>query len=198
MFNNEKTDLRVKYTKDLTFEALTTLLKDHDYSDIKISDIIKQSGISRATFYRNFTSKEDVVLHKVKQLFNDFYNRLIIRYEGQNNLNEQVLIKIFFEMVDQSEEVIDAVIKSNLEYSMVDGILEIIKYHRDRFYELVKTDKKSEDYTMEIVSSSVWTLLSRWHKTGKEEPSSELAQIYMSTFKSVYIALFEDRNKLIG
>ena len=198
MFNNEKLDIRVKFTRDLTFEALVTLLKEKLYTEIKISDIIKQAGISRATFYCNFTSKDDVVLFRVSQVFQDFHKRLIVRYQNMDDLDEQFLIRIFFEMVDRNEKVIDTVIRSNLEYCMVDGILRTIQYHRERFYELVKTDKKSEDYTMEIVSSSVWTLLSRWHKTGKEETPSQLAQIYMSTFKSVYIALFEDRQKLLG
>ena len=57
---------------------------------------------------------------------------------------------------------------------------------------IVKINKKAESYTMEIVASSAWTLLSKWHRSGKEESPNELSKIYSSAFRSVYIALFGD------
>ena len=80
---------------------------------------------------------------------------------------------------------------------MVQGILDIINMQRDKFYKIVNSNQKSEKYTMEIVASSAWTLLSRWIKNGKEETASELVDIYLSTFKSVYIALFGDKTDLV-
>ena len=79
---------------------------------------------------------------------------------------------------------------------MVEGILKIISYYNDRFYELVKSNKRTEEYTMDIVASSTWTLLSRWHKSGKIETPSQLSKIYLMAFRSVYIALFEDREQI--
>ena len=49
---------------------------------------------------------------------------------------------------------------------------------------------------MDIVASSAWTLVSKWIKTGKKEKASELVEIYLNTFKSVYIALFGDKSEL--
>ena len=198
MFDNEKLDMRIKYTREWTFEALSKLLEQHPYHDIRISDIIDRAGISRATFYRNFSTKDDIVKHKVQMIFADFHQDMLDMYVKTGILDEQHLIQAFFNMVDKQEQVIETVIQTNLEYTMVDGILGIIQYHKDRFYELVKTNKKTEDYTMDIVASSCWTLLSRWHKTGKEETPKQLSNIYLSAFRSVYIAVFEDRTKLTG
>lgn len=196
MFNNEKLDMRVKYTREWTFEALSKLLEHKTFHDIKISEIIDKAGISRATFYRNFSNKEDIVKHKVQMLFQEFHNDLLDQYMEQGLLDETLLIQLFFKRIDEQEKVIDTVIQTNLEYTMVDGILAIIQFHKERFYELVKTNKKTEDYTMDIVASSAWTLLSRWHRSGKEESPQELSNIYLSAFRSVYIAIFEDRSQL--
>lgn len=104
---------------------------------------------------------------------------------------------MFFKRIDEEEKLVDTVIKSNLEYLMIEGILNIISSFSDRFYTLVASSKVTEAYTMDIVASSAWTLLSRWHKTGKKETASKLAKIYLSAFRNVYYALFDDKS-LIG
>lgn len=196
MYENEKLDMRIKYTREWTFEALNKLLEHKSFQDIKISEIIKKAGISRATFYRNFSNKEDIVILKVKMMFQEFFRDLMDYYEHGGEEDEQYLIQQFFHKVDEEEKVIDTVIQTNLEYTMVDGIVAIISHHKERFYELVKSNKRTEEYIIDIVASSCWTLLSRWHKSGKQETSSQLARIYLSAFRSVYIALFGDRSTL--
>lgn len=196
LFDNEKLDMRIKYTREWTFEALSKLLEHKPYHEITISEIIERAGISRATFYRNFNSKDDVVRLKVQMFFHQFHQDILGVYKQTGEVDEQLLIFAFFKQVDEQEQVIDTVIQTNLEYTMVEGILSIINYHKDRFYELVQTNKRTEDYTMDIVASSCWTLLSRWHKSGKEESPKKLARIYLSAFRSIYIAIFEDRSQL--
>ena len=197
MFSIEKLDMRIKYTREWTFEALYKLLENNEYDKIKITDIITKAGISRATFYRNFSTKDDIIKLKVKMFFEFFYVDIVNRYKQLDHEDEIFLIQNFFNTVDEEEKLIETVIKTNLEYLMVQGILDIINMQRDKFYKIVKPNDKSEKYIMEIVASSAWTLLSRWIKTGKEETASELVDIYLITFKSVYIALFGDKSDLV-
>lgn len=197
MYENERVDMRVKYTREWTFEALCKLLEVKTIAEIKISEIIIKAGISRATFYRNFSSKEDIVIIKVRAFFIDFYKDILGHFVTHSPKDEVFLIQEFFKRVDEEDKLIDTVIKCNLEYLMIEGVLELITNFSDQFYSIVKTSKITEAYTMDIVSSSAWTLLSRWHKTGKKETPSKLAAIYTSAFKNVYLALYEDKS-LIG
>ena len=197
MYENEKLDMRVKYTREWTFEALSKLLGLKNFNDIKISEIIEKAGISRATFYRNFSCKEDIVILKVHSFFNEFYIDIISYFTTNDPEDETFLVQSFFKRIDEEEKLIDTVIKSNLEYLMTEGILQLITTFKDAFYQLVQTSKVSEAYTMDIVASSAWTLLSRWHKTGKKESASRLAKIYISAFRNIYVALYEDKT-LIG
>ena len=41
-------------------EALLLLMEENDYEKIKITDIIKKSGVSRSAFYRNYFWKKDM------------------------------------------------------------------------------------------------------------------------------------------
>lgn len=196
MFEKERVDMRIKYTREWTFEALGKLLEVKSFHDIKISEIIQKAGISRATFYRNFNNKEDIVSYKVKMFFDDFYEDIVVFFQHNEPKDERYFIQAFFKRINEEEKLVDTVIKTNLEYLMVDGIKEIIVNHAELFYSLVKSNKVTKEYAMEIVASGAWTLLSKWHKKGKKESPNKLAKIFMSTIRSVYIALFEDKENL--
>lgn len=196
MFNNEKIDMRIKYTREWTYEALVRLHNTKHYNEINISEIIKKAGISRATFYRNFHSKEDIIRKKVETFFTDFYVDMIEYYKKEKPEDELFLIQSFFGKIDTEINLMNLVIESKQEHIMIDGILSIINMHNKMFYPIVKTDKNTEEYTMDIVSSSAWTILSRWHKRGRNETPEELAKMYISAFKNVYIALFEDKSRI--
>jgi AcrR family transcriptional regulator len=194
MFNNEKIDLRVKYTREWTFEAIFKLLEHKKYDEINISEIINKAGISRATFYRNFSTKDDVIKFKVEDFFHQFFMDMKVYYDVNKPSNERDLIGAFFEKVDESNKLIDVVIAVKLEYLMVNGILQLITYFKDHFYQIEANGEKQEEYTMEIVASSAWTLLSRWHRSGKKESAKSLAKIYMEAFKLIASALYQERN----
>lgn len=196
MFNIEKVDMRIKYTREWTFDSLAKLLETKKYEDINISEIIRKAGISRATFYRNFSTKDDVIKIKIKTFFESFYNDIIESFVQADPEDEIFLINSFFKRIDEEESFVETVIKAKLDYLMIEGILALINMHKDQFYAIVRTNKKAEEYTMEIVASSAWTLLSRWHRTGKEQTPQELSTIYATAFKSVYIALFRDKSEL--
>ncbi len=54
--------------------ALEELLQKKNYSDITCSDIIKESGVSRSTFYLYFKNKDQVVTHLCDNIFNHVFS----------------------------------------------------------------------------------------------------------------------------
>ena len=61
-----------KRAKDYIIEALLLLMKKKRYTDIKIADITNKAGVNRVTFYRNFSSKEEVITVYLERSFNDW------------------------------------------------------------------------------------------------------------------------------
>lgn len=49
------------HSKDYIIDAFFALLQEHDFYAIDVTKISKKAGVSRATFYRNFQSKEDII-----------------------------------------------------------------------------------------------------------------------------------------
>ena len=57
---NKKT-LNVVVKQSIT-QALLQLMQAESFESISITDITKRAGVSRVSFYRNFDSKEDVLI----------------------------------------------------------------------------------------------------------------------------------------
>ena len=50
-----------EYTRHYIVQALFKLMSEYRYDKITITDIAEKAGVGRATFYRYFKSKEDVI-----------------------------------------------------------------------------------------------------------------------------------------
>ena len=55
-------------TKQLVYESLSKLLLIKSIENLTVNDIIRSSGVSRATFYRHFLDKYDVMTSYYKSI----------------------------------------------------------------------------------------------------------------------------------
>src|SRR5512142_2760258 len=54
-------DLRVQRTRNLIAEALIELTIQKGFAAVTVQDIVRRAGINRATFYRHFQDKFDLL-----------------------------------------------------------------------------------------------------------------------------------------
>lgn len=66
-----KEDQRIVITKRLLREGLLRLLEHKDINSIGVSELCKESGINRATFYRHYQQPRDVVAQIRYDMFRD-------------------------------------------------------------------------------------------------------------------------------
>ena len=68
--------------KDCIFTALMLLMEQKDFDDITITEIAKKAGVSRMTYYRTYSSKEDILI----QYFNQMAEKLSDTIKEQPDL----------------------------------------------------------------------------------------------------------------
>lgn len=61
LFMKKKTHATNVFIKECIAQALMTLLKKKELSAISITELTKVAGVSRMAYYRNFTSKEEII-----------------------------------------------------------------------------------------------------------------------------------------
>ena len=61
-----------EYTRFYIVQALFKLMDSYEFDKISVSLIAEKAGVGRATFYRYFKSKEDVIIFYFERHAKDF------------------------------------------------------------------------------------------------------------------------------
>lgn len=78
---NKRNEANMRVKESIT-TALLKLLEVKSISEISVSEIIANAGVARASFYRNYATKESVITTLISDVLDRF--REDIRYEGEN------------------------------------------------------------------------------------------------------------------
>ena len=62
----------IRSQKEIT-EALIGLMKEYPYDEIAVKQILLESKLARKTFYRNFESKDDVLLSLIRAILREYF-----------------------------------------------------------------------------------------------------------------------------
>lgn len=98
MIYNTKNPVALKSQKWLV-DTLLALMTEKPYRDIKIKDITNKAQVDRSTFYRNFSSKEDILNLHVRQLAETYVKRLKTHKTLTMETVAQILITLCFENI---------------------------------------------------------------------------------------------------
>ncbi|MGL4740339.1 MAG: TetR/AcrR family transcriptional regulator [Sarcina sp.] len=71
--NNEESNA---ITRESIESALIQLMKTKSFQEISITDISKKAGVSRNAYYRNYSSKEDILSKYLQNILNQMKNSL--------------------------------------------------------------------------------------------------------------------------
>lgn len=69
MDKRKKENLRVK---TCITDALFSLMAEKSINDIHITELAAKAGVARASFYRNYSSKEDIIITLIRDVLDDF------------------------------------------------------------------------------------------------------------------------------
>ena len=61
MYHMNKKQEANAFVKECITTALIKMMQEHSFGSISITNLVEFAGVARVSFYRNFTSKEDVI-----------------------------------------------------------------------------------------------------------------------------------------
>ncbi len=107
-----------EYTRHYIVQALFKLMSNFTYEKISVTDIAEKAGVGRATFYRYFKRKEDVILyyfeHNTKEFM--FGQRFYPRCKEDYIKTVKTVLTVFKE----NKEHFTLIRKARLEYIYLD------------------------------------------------------------------------------
>ncbi|MDR3597518.1 TetR/AcrR family transcriptional regulator C-terminal domain-containing protein [Clostridium sp.] len=102
---DETLDLRIRRTHKLLSDALTSLLTEKAFDDIRVSDICNKAMVHRTTFYKHFEDKYQLLDFLLGQIVIEFKEKSM-QYTSNINSREYyiILIKLLFEHMYENKK----------------------------------------------------------------------------------------------
>ena len=153
--------------------SLMQLLEKKELKKITISELVERAGVSRAAFYRNYSSKEQIL----EEIFKNTVRGITDKLEEFNFKTEMYQIWLFlFKEAKKEARVISLAIDYNFEKLLTQAVFDFLE-KRNRN---AKTTTNS--YMNSFWSSAVVSVLSKWIKDGMKVPAEKIASLGLPLF----------------
>ncbi len=161
------------FSQECFYDALISLSNSCDINEINIKQICKKAGYNRSTFYRHFSSKEDIVIQKV--------NNLIINWHSSLNLELGYEFDNFVRLFEYFRKNSDAFVllhKMNLDD-------ELLRLSHKYLY----TNFEVSDYDIVFINNGILSVIYKWVDSGMNESNEYMATLLLKylTFDKVLL-----------
>lgn len=175
----EKKSATNVFAKECIAMALRQLMQQRPYEQITISDIVRKAGVSRMAYYRNYQSKEDIILKTLEE-----HARITDRYTIPlfESRNLEGYITYLFEDFARVSDFYASLLKANLgdiilHYFNRCTIQFVSRYH----------NPEPRKHVILAFSGAIYNMAITWILEGMKETPAEMAQIYLSTVNSAQL-----------
>ncbi len=175
--------------KERIADALLELCSEKPFPEISVSEITDRADVGRATYYRHFSSKEDVVAFKFQTIFESLPvpdpHKVRPHIDSAKPPNVDVMEKYFaayLRHLEENREVLERIYAAKLDYAL------FIYLYRDNVATL-QNAATIDRYVAALHSASAFAIVDQWITSGFAESAEELANLLTRQ-------LFEKRHEM--
>lgn len=176
-----KPDKRSQTTAVLITDAFKKCLLKKEYEQITITDIQRESTVSRSTFYRLFDCMDDVVAYLCSKTFDIISAE--IQHCGYQNFHDIALL--FARNWMQQEDLLQLTVKIHREDILYNCHMNYFDKIRQIVTDMTQNDTFSAYHISVLCSVMVGTLLT-WIKEGRQKSPEELVTCMMTVLGDFY------------
>lgn len=167
-----KNDKRILGSAKKLTDGLFRLMKTKPFNDISVSDIVRESGACRATFYRIFDTPTDLLSYACESHAKEILEKL---KEDKGRMSRDEFLRfILTSWIDQAE-IIEAIMRSGRPLVLHNalGIIfrEVISFG-DQFTE------NEKDYLQSSLTAQFESILFVWIRHGKSDSVNYLLKLF--------------------
>lgn len=158
-------------SREWIYEALIKIMENKMFNDITIGEITKKAGVARLTFYRNYNSKEDIILRKTRKIYNDLMVELETISLHENAIYNSIH-KIIF-VFNKYEHLFELLLKNGLDYLIMQSFESEISNILKKIFRV----NTSEKYRVKFYEGALFAIAVEWVKNSRKESVNEMTNI---------------------
>ncbi|WP_458119741.1 TetR/AcrR family transcriptional regulator [Paenibacillus sp. Z6-24] len=156
-----------RITKECLESALIFLMKEKAFNEISITDIVKKAGVSRTAYYRNYSSKEDILNHLLEDVVDTTFHAMNAYDPDQETYHYWYSM---FKNVRPHAETYQLLLKANFGETLLFQITQKVK-------ESIPADYAAEKYEAIFWSGAAYAILTEWIQSGMKQSEKEMAKL---------------------
>lgn len=171
MDKRKQENLRVK--NSIT-NALFTLMKEKSFAKISVTDIVTTAGVARASYYRNYDSKDDILTTLVSDLLEDF--KETADYDLTNYLTYKNVERSFTSFKKYKDHLLN-LYQSGFGSVFLDGL--------NQFHEINAGNMSIhsiEKYRLYIFTGALFNTAIVWMENGAKEDIADISAAFCEYF----------------
>ena len=170
---NETNNPSAVRSKTEITQALITLMKKYPYNEITVKQIILEARLARKTFYRNFESKDDVLLSLLRGILREYFDTV-------NDAKGDMLTTVF-EFADRNRDLLFLLDRNDMLYVLLNCVNEYLPFLRNRYLSGNNPTVKlfeglDEEYLISMNIGAMFNVITLWVHRGMAEPPGEVKQ----------------------
>lgn len=167
-----------RITRESICTALLELMKTTEFKKISISELVRRAGVSRQSFYRNYKTKEDIVL----EIERTIGMQLIGKMKDPDYINNPKKWFIeFFTVVKENNAAVTLLQEADLFITIFEKIPSYIESQ-------METVTPELHYCIVGSMAAVHSIARNWFNNGMKESEIEMADLCM---KFAWLTQFE-------
>lgn len=183
-----KNDVRSRFTQTTIKKSLLKLLSDTPLKNITVSELCKEAGITRGTFYNHFYDVYDIY----ESIENEFFEIVAAKLDGKKTyaLDYDFFLEIMTLLAENRD--VTALIVSNPHENLL--LKKIISYVRDKY--ITEFTEKFPELDHNIIetlyaytSNGSISAIVEWFQKGKPIPLENMAR-FIGEFNKIIISGF--------
>lgn len=159
MNNREKNS----YVRDQLLNTLIALMKEQPFEEISISALTATAQVGRASFYRNYTDKKDVLRQEANRLADQWKQE----YESCDHASPNELLISLLDFYKEHKEFYLVLYQAGLSEMVLDTIL--------KQSEITPELPNAMAYLKSSIAYMLYGWVIEWMKRGMQESGTELA-----------------------
>lgn len=167
MNNQQKNNYVINQITNTTLN----LLKEKELSMVSIKEITDAAQVSRNSFYRNFTNKEDIISKYIQQLLTDWRNE----YENSSNNNSKSNAEMYgslFAHIKDNQTFYLLIKKRNLFHLVLNVFIQL--------YGAKTEHNNMEAYVTSFITYGTYGWIEEWIARGMQESAETMNALLSS------------------
>lgn len=178
---DKELDQRVRMTKLMLRRGLIGLLEQKQLKDISVTELCRQSGINRGTFYAHYTDIDDLHRSIEEEVFAEIQKTLDahpIHPALYRTVKEQTIYDAVYGFLKQSGDLRSLLMNSQAYNPLLQKLLAIGYEKFAEEYRKLHPGPEEEQirFTFNFVAAGFLSLLKEWIAGGRKEPVELMAK----------------------